>query len=157
MKNSPVALTFDAEIKRMAVEKGLETGKVIEILSEKAGIVERHIYHYREGKTDIPAMLIPVFCREFGSNALAMSIVALCKTDEFEDADLFDLGRFASGTVRNCLRYGDEFLETFDDGVIDGFEIAKLSRSSAKIIRDAHRLLEIAQRHYDNRQQKYAA
>lgn len=150
-KDSPVALTLENEIIRIALEKGLEIGVVTARLSNAVGVSERHIYDYRNGKTDIPSMLIPKFCREFGSNALAMSVVTLCNETEFDERDAFDLGRFASQSIRNVLQSGDDFLEAFDDGVIDGFELSKLSRSTARIIRDANRLLEVAQVEYQRR------
>lgn len=143
-KNSPVALAFECEIKRVAIEKGLEIGNVIKKLSDNTGVSERHIYHYRTGKTDIPTLLIPKFCKEFGSNALAMSVMTMCDETEFEEQELFDLSRFVSKSVRNVLKAGDEFLEAFDDGAIDGYEFSKLSQSTARIIRDANRLLEVA-------------
>lgn len=143
-KDSLVALTLENEITRIASEKGLEIGTVTKRLSLAVGVGERHIYDYRSGKTDIPAMLIPKFCREFGSNALAMSVLTICTDTEFDERDPFDLGRFASQSVRNVLKGGDDFLEAFDDGRIDGYELAKLKRSTARIIRDANRLLEVA-------------
>lgn len=143
-KDSLVALTLESEITRIAAEKGLEIGTVTKRLSLAVDVSERHIYDYRNGKTDIPAMLIPKFCREFGSDALAMAVITLCNETEIDERDEFDLGRFASRAVRNVLKGGDDFLEAFDDGVIDGFEIIKLKRSTARIIRDANQLLEIA-------------
>lgn len=144
VQNSPVALAFECEIKRVAIEKGLEIGEVVRKLSQKTGVCERHIYHYRTGKTDIPTMLIPKFCRQFGSNALAMAVMTMCDEAEFDEQELFDLSRFVSKSVRNVLKAGDEFLEAFDDGAIDGFEFSKLSQSTARIIRDANRMLELA-------------
>lgn len=146
---SPVAMTFEAEIKRTAIEKGLEIGEVIAKLAKLADVAERQLYNYRSGKTDIPAMLIPQFCKQFGSNALAMAIVTMCNGTEFEERDAFDLAKFASQSVQDTLKGHDEFLDAFDDGTIDGHELAKLSHSTAKIIRNAHRLNEIARRAHE--------
>lgn len=143
-KDTLIALTFECEIKRVAIEKGIEIADVIARLSENTGVCQRHIYNYRAGKTDIPVLLIPKFCKQFGSNVLAMAVMTMCDEAEFEQGDLFDLSRFVSKSVQNVLKSGDEFLEAFDDGTINGFEFSKLSLSTARIIRDANRMLELA-------------
>lgn len=143
-RNSPVALTFEAEIKRISIEKDLTIGQVMTKLAGFANVDVRQLYNYRSGKTDIPSLLIPKFCKQFHSNALAMAIVSMCNKTEFEERDEFDLTRFCSKTLRDQLQHGDDFLEAFDDGTIDGHELTKLSLSTTKIIRNANRLLEIA-------------
>jgi hypothetical protein len=139
---SPIALTFEAEIKRIAAEKGLEIGRVMEKLSGFTGISTTHLYNYRTGKTPIPADLIPVFCRQFESKALAMTLLALCDEPDGEHEDM-DLTKFCSRSTREMLAFGEEFLEAFDDGRIDGHEEMKLRSTHAKIIRNANRKLEL--------------
>ncbi|HQZ81625.1 MAG TPA: hypothetical protein PLR83_00265 [Pyrinomonadaceae bacterium] len=106
--HSLVALTFDAEIKRLAVEKGLEIGTVMTKLAGFTGLDERQLYNYRSGKTDIPSLLIPVFCKQFESNALAMAIVSLCDVTPIETDDGFDVARgLRTSRPRNaCGRRG---------------------------------------------------
>lgn len=143
--HSLIALTFDAEIKRIAIEKGREIGEIMTKLAGFTGLDERQIYNYRSGKSDIPSLLIPVFCKQFESNALAMAVLSLCEAENSPDADGFDIARFCTTTVREMLECGADFLDAFDDGKIDGHEMAKLKNTRAKIIRSANRLLEIAQ------------
>jgi len=143
-EHSPMALTFNAEIKRLAIEKGIEIGKVMTKLAEFAGLDERHLYNYRSGKTDIPSMLIPVFCKQFQSNALAMTLVGLCDVGDFEDRDNFDLSNFCADTVSNMLAGGQTFINAARDGRIDGHELIEIKNTSARIIRDAHRIVETA-------------
>ena len=42
------------------------------------------------------------------------------------------------------LQFGDQFMEVFDDGKVDGHEEMKLSHTHAKILRGANRLMEVA-------------
>jgi predicted DNA-binding ribbon-helix-helix protein len=150
-RNSQLSLTFEAEIKRIAEEKQIPVGRLISELTEGTGITERQIYNYRSGRTDLPASLIPIFCKRFGSNALAMRLVEACIEIEYDEMDLFDLGRFASRSVQDVLRGHDDFIDAFDDGIIDGHELSKLSLTSQKMIRNAIRLKEIADNAYRRR------
>lgn len=139
---SPVAVTFDAEIKRLAEEKGLSIERAMKKLSGFTGLSISQLYNYRSGKTPIPADLIPTFCKQFGSNALAMTVLAMCETTA-EERDAFDLTRLCAKEVGTMLRFGDQFMESFDDGRIDGHEETRLSQSHAKIIRGANRMMEV--------------
>lgn len=141
---SPLALTLSAEIKRMSIEKALSIGEIIEKLSGFTGVSERHIYDYRSGKTDIPALLIPVFCKQFESNALAMALVGLCDTHDFEGRDALDLIQFCSQTLGDMLKGGQVFNEVVADGRVDGHELLEVKNVGAAIVRNAHRMIEIA-------------
>lgn len=141
---SPVALTFEAEIKRAAAEKGLPIERVMAKLAAFTGLSESQLYNYRTGKTGIPADLIPELCRQFHSRALAMAVLNACDDVEDDHEDAFDLTRFCSRTVRDMLAGGEEFLDAFDDGHIDGHELTNLSQRAARISRDSYRLLEVA-------------
>lgn len=143
--HSLIALTFDAEIKRIAKEKGREIGEIMTKLAGFTGLDERQLYNYRSGKSDIPALLIPVFCKQFESNALAMAVLSMCDATHTPEADGFDLARFCGRAVREMLEGGEDFLNAFEDGRITGHEVAKLKNTRARIIRSANRLLEVAQ------------
>lgn len=146
LRLSPVALTFEAEVKRAAAEKGLPIERVMTKLAEFTGVGVSQLYNYRTGKTSIPADLIPELCRQFQSKALAMAVLNACgDVVEDEEHEPLDLTRFCSSTVRNMLAGGEEFLEVFDDGKVDGHELTNLSHRAARINRDVHRLLETAE------------
>lgn len=148
-KNSPQSLTFETEIKRTAKERGETIDQTVEILSDLSGVSVRQIYNYRNGVTDIPSGLIPAFCKQFGSNALAMAILKQCgETDELEN---FDIVRLANQSARNTLQAHDRFLEAFDDGKIDGFEMNELKKVTASSVASFHRLEQVAENHYNRR------
>lgn len=149
--HSPVALTFDAEIKRLAAHSNIPIGEFMEILAGSTGLTEKQLYNYRSGTCDIPALLIPIFCRHFESNALAMAVVAMCELEEWDQRDGFDLARFCASTIRDMLRGGEEFMAAFEDGRIDGHELITLKNVRAKIIRDANRLVEVAVQAHERR------
>lgn len=149
---STVALTFEAEIKRMAAEKRLSIEKVMRKLAEFSGVSEGHLYNYRSGKTDIPSMLIPVFCEQFGSKALVMALVDVCDRMAVEDCEPLDLTRLCSEAVRANLQHGVAFMDAAEDGHIDGHELIDLNHRTAQIRRNTFRLLETAQRMRHRRQ-----
>lgn len=148
-KNSLHSLTLESEIKRIAAERVEPMERVVRKLAEMSGIGERQIYNYRTGKTDIPSSLIPVFCRQFGSNALAMAILQQCR--ESDEQDCFDLVRLANQSARTTLQAHDKFLEAFDDGHINGFEYNELKKASAGAIANFHRLDQIVEDAYSRR------
>jgi len=141
---SPLALTFEAEIKRVRIESGCEIADVMRELAAASGVSENHLYNYRNGNTDIPGSLIRVFCSIFKSNALAD--VTRCDELEFEIEGDIDIAQMCNRQVRSMLDGGNDFLDAFDDGRIDGHEEIKLAHSAARIRRDSYRLLEYAQR-----------
>jgi hypothetical protein len=142
--HSPVALTFDAEIKRISVEQDKPIGDVIKLLAERSGISWQQLYNYRSGKTDIPASLIPVLCKQFGSNSLAMAVVGMCEAGDWDPQDAFDLADFVAGTTSEMLGGVRTFIDAARDGQIDGHELLKVKNVTAAIVRNAHRILEVA-------------
>lgn len=148
-KNSPQSLTLETEIKRIAGDRGESIGRTIERLAEFSGVGERQIYNYIGGKTDIPAGQIPVFCREFGSNALAMSIIHQC--EQTEPIEEYDIVRLGSKSARETLIVHELFMEAFDDGEIDGFELTKLKKSKASAVANFNHLEQIAEDNFQRR------
>lgn len=139
---SILAHTFEAEIKRVVDESGSDVAGVMRRLSEVSGISENHLYNYRSGKTDIPGSHIRTFCSIFRSNALAE--VVRVDEIEFEVEGELDFAQICNSHVRSMLEGGQDFLDVFADGRVDGHEEIKLARTSAKINRDSYRLFEIA-------------
>jgi hypothetical protein len=148
-KNSPQSLTFENEIKRVAVEREETIEKTIKKLAELSGISERQIYNYRNGTTDIPSGLIAVFCNQFKSNALAMAILAQC--EPCNSIDEFDIVQLANESCRKTLEAHTRFLEAFSDGKIDGFEHNELKKATAGAVACFHRLDGIAEADYNRR------
>lgn len=149
-KNSPQSLTFDGEIKRIAEERGETIAEASKKLSKLSGIGERQIYNYRVGKTDIPSGLIPVFCIQFGSNALAKSILGQCgQSAEIED---FDLVKLANRSAQDALGVHQHFLSVFEDGKVTGFELNETKIRTNKAVAVFHRLDQIVEDAYNRRQ-----
>lgn len=149
-KNTPVALCFEAEIKRLADERGESVGALLGKLADMSGVSERQIYNYRSGKTEIAPEQIKIFCQQFDSLALGCAWLSSFGVTQ-DVCDEFDLSRLASKTVRNYLACGEAFLDAFDDGKIDGHEMNRLELAGAQISRDTHRLLEIARDNHSRR------
>jgi hypothetical protein len=142
--HSPIALTFEAEVKRMAAEKGLSMEQTMSKLAGFTGLDERQLYNYRSGKCDIPCLLIPVFCKQFESNALAMALIGMCDDANFDADDAFDLARFCAGIVQDMLKGGVAFMDMLEDNRLDGREIVRIKNVRAKLVRDINRLVEVA-------------
>ncbi|MGI8556496.1 MAG: hypothetical protein ACR2LT_09105 [Pyrinomonadaceae bacterium] len=150
LKNTPVTLCFEAEMKRLSAERDEPMGEITAKLAGFCGVSERQIYNYRTGKTEIQPEQIKIFCCQFNSFALGCAWFSTFGIEQ-DICDEFDLSRFASRTVRNVLQAGDKFLSAFDDGVIDGHELNELELASAQIHRDTNRLVEIARDNYKQR------
>lgn len=147
--NSPQSLTLENEIKRIAAERGESIEQTIRLLANFSGISERQIYNYRTGKCDIPSSHIPMFCRHFKSNALAMTILQQC--DEREPLEAFDIIRVGNQSARLTLQAHDSYFKAFDDGVIDGFELNELKKATAASVASFNQLEEIAEASYQRR------
>lgn len=146
-KNSPQSLTFENEIKRIATEREEPINQTINTLSKMSGVTVRHIYNYRNGKTDIPSGLIPIFCKQFNSNALAMSILTQCETtEEFEG---FDLVKLVNKSGQYALGVHGHFLEIFEDDKVTGYELNESKRLTAGAIAVFHRLDQIVEDAYN--------
>lgn len=148
-KNSPQSLTLENEIKRTANKRGESIGRTIERLAEFSGITERQIYNYISGKCDVPSGQIVVFCREFGSNALVMSILHQC--EESKPLEEYDIVRLGNKSARETLAVHDTFFEVFEDGEVDGFELTKLKKSKASAVANFNYLEQIAEDNYKRR------
>lgn len=143
-RHSPLAMTFNNEVKRLSLEKGISMDETVKLLSGECNIGTRHIYNYRTGVTDIPSSLLPVFCRAFGSNALVMTLVDRCEVGDFEMGDAFDLINFCGQSLTDMMAGAQVFNEAVRDGKVDGHELVEVKNWMARIIRNAYRKIEIA-------------
>lgn len=139
---SPIALTFEAEIKRLAEEKGLSIEATMTKLAGFTGISTSQLYNYRCGKTPIPADHIPVFCKQFESNALAMTVLNMCSETPIDELDGLDHTRLCNKSVRAFLEAGAVYQEVMEDGVVDGHEEIRFSGVHARVGAANNRMLE---------------
>lgn len=91
----------------------------------------------------MPADHIPVFCKQFESNALAMTVLNMCNETPIEEREALDLARFCSSATRDTLKGGEEFMTIMQDGKVDGHEEKRFSEIAAKMVRNTNRKLEI--------------
>ncbi len=154
-KNTPVQLAFEAEIKRIAKDRGEPMGATTALLSKFTGVSERQIYNYRMGKTPVAPEQIKIFCEQFNSAALAQAWISTFNVVQ-TDRELFDLTRFANKSLRNVLEAGDKFLGAFEDGKIDGHELNELHLAGAAIKRDADQMIEVAVDAYKRNRERAA-
>lgn len=148
-RNSLLALTLEAEIKRCATEREEPVGAIINKLARFTGASERQIYNYRVGKTQIPENKILIFCKQFLSSALATAWLA--DDAAMEEPDGFDLVKLANRSCRQVLDTHSAFLAAFDDGQIDGFELTDLKTRTAATFAEFSRLQAIAEADYQRR------
>jgi hypothetical protein len=147
-----VAHALDREIKRVAKAEGRS---MEDLVSEVAGLVgksERQIYNWRSGKWGFDYKLIPVLCKRFHSLALAHALVEECGGTPIDVPDAYDLTRLVSQTVREDLRYFEQFLDAFEDGVIEKQELDRLRESSEYLILDVKKFFAMAEADYSRRQ-----
>lgn len=148
-KDNPTALTLTNEIKRLAEIREV---KMDAMMNELAGVLEvsdRQIYNYRMGKTQIPDDAVLIFCREFRSTAMVAAW--LREQNLLDELENFDIVRLANQTARQTLQTHDRFLEAFEDGRIDGFELSDLRSETAKSVASFNRLEQVAEDAYNRR------
>jgi hypothetical protein len=148
-RNSPLSLTLDGEIKRLANERGESIEQIQKGIAAFLSISTRQVYNYRMGKTLIPETQILKFCKQF--NSLALATVWLCEESEEGLPDDFDFVRFANESARTVLQTHDKYLEAFEDKKINGFELTELKKSTAKSKACLNRLEFIAEANYQRR------
>ena len=147
-----VAHTLDSEFKRVAK---LESKPMEELVSEIAKLTKkskRQIYNFRSGKWPIPDCLYPILCKRFGSRALATALLEECGETLVEIPEKFDLTKLVSQTVREDLKYYEEFLDDFESDGIDPCELARLRELAERVIANAYRFVEIASTDCERRQ-----
>jgi hypothetical protein len=148
-KNTPIQLTFEAEILRLSKEREEPIGDVIGKLAKMSGVKERQIYRYRSGSNAIPESSILPFCKQFKSAALVVAwLQAETALDEPEGLDIVQI---ANRSCKQVLETHSRYLSAFDDGQIDGFELAELKRNTAATVASFHFLQNIAEANYQRR------
>jgi hypothetical protein len=153
-----LALTLDAEIKRVSNKEQIS---IEDLVKEVARITEcstRQVYNYRSGKWLLPGEHIPALCKRFGSRALLHALEDSCRETPIEIPEDFDLTRLVSQTVREDLKYYEQFLDDFEsDGGIDPSELVELRELAERVIGNAYRFVEIASDNCERRQLQRAS
>lgn len=143
---------LDNEFRRVAKAEGKSMDALVEEIAGLTGKSVRQLYNFRSGKWDIPSQLIPVLCRRFRSRALLDALSEECGESAVEVPDPYDLTRLVSQTVRGDLRYFEQFLDAFEDGVIEKQELDRLRESSEYLILDVKKFFAMAEADYARRQ-----
>ncbi len=148
-KDSPSAVTFTNEIKRIAQQREEDMSLTMEKLAKVVSLNVRQIYNYRMGRTQIPDNLILIFCRQLRSTAMAAAW--LREQDAMDELENFDLIKLANESAQETLKVHQQFLESFEDGQIDGFEFSESKRRTAKAVACFHRLDQVVEDAYNRR------
>jgi hypothetical protein len=120
-------------------------------LADLCGGGVRQFYRYRSGRTLLPADYVDVLCHRFGSNVLRDEVN---RTRAHVDVpDEYDIANLACEAVRDDLDAYQKFLTAFEDGVVQPGELQELRECGARIHRNVHVMLEIAEGDCARRQQ----
>jgi hypothetical protein len=140
---------FNQEILRVAqAENKTDEDSMKSFLDEIAALCDvkiRAVYHWRSGRHGLPSDYVPILCRRFGSNALLDEMSRLRDETSVDVPDSFDLALLASRSIREDLEGYEEFLKDFEGDGIQPGELAELHHRAARIHRNVHHLLEIAE------------
>ncbi len=124
-------------------EKQMEA--LMDELAEMCGVKRRQLYHWRSGHHPLPGQHVPTLCKRFGSRALLDEMTRACADDAVEIPDNYDLALKASRSVREDLTCYEQFLLDFESNGIQPGEMAELRELAARVHRNVHQLLEIAE------------
>ena len=143
--------TLDDEFKRVAAAEGLAMEELVLAVSQITGYSSRQLYNFRSGKWPMPAELIPVLCKRFGSLALLHELEDACSETKIEIPEDFELAKLCAQTVRDDMRHYGRFMDAFEDGVIERSELDELNRSGERVVQNVRMFLGIATADYQRR------
>lgn len=147
-----LADTLHREFKRVARAEQIAMEDLVNEVSKLVECSPRQIYNYRSGKWDLPSGLIPALCKRFRSRALLDELTAGCAETPVDVPDAFDLTRLVAQTVRDDMRHFEKFLDAFEDGVVEGHELAELRESGARVVENVRQFEAIAEADFNRRQ-----
>lgn len=140
---------FNLEILRIAkAEQKTEEAQMKALMEELAslcGVSVRMIYHWRSGRNKLPSDHVPTLCKRFGSLVLMDEMNRACAETVIETPDNFDLALLASRSVREDLACYERILVDFESDGIQPGEMIELRELGARVHRNVHHLLEIAE------------
>lgn len=118
---------------------------LMEELAQLCGVSVRTLYHWRSGRHPLPGQQLPTLCRRFGSRALLEELSRGIEQPSIDIPDEYDLARLASQAVREDLAVYEQFLAAFESNGIQPGELTDLRDLGARIHRNVHQLLQIAE------------
>lgn len=143
-----LAPLLNIEILRIAkAEQKTDEAQMKTLMEELAALCDvkvRTVYHWRSGFRKLPSDHVPALCQRFSSRALLHELNRATET-AIEVPETYDLALLASRSVREDLAVYEKFLTHFESDGIQPGEMAELRELGARIHRNTHQLLEIAE------------
>lgn len=142
---------FNIEILRIAkAEQKTDETQMKALMEEIAalcGVSVRTLYHWRSGRYKLPSDHVPTLCQRFGSRALLDELTrASAETEiDVDVPDGYGLALMASRAVREDLVVYERFLLSFESDGIQPGERDELRLLTARVHRNIHQLLAIAE------------
>lgn len=136
--------TINSEFRRVQQDEGVSMEDLVADVARLTGKKERQIYNYRSGKWSLPADLLPVLCRRFGSLALIDALRDECRDTQVAVPAGFELTRLVSGTLRQDLSLYEKFISAFESDGIQPRELRELRELAERLIAGIYRLVEVA-------------
>src|SRR5947209_19817010 len=106
-----VAHALDEEFKRVAKAEGKSMEDLMRAVAALVGVCVREVYNWRSGKWKFSYHHFPVLCKRFRSRAVLDALIEECGETPVDVPDPYDLTRLVSQTVREDLRYFEQFLD----------------------------------------------
>jgi len=139
-----MARTLDQEFVRVAKLEDRPLAELVGQVAQDTGYSTRQLYNFREGRTELPASLLPYLCARFGSGALVDLLLAECTPQVIEVPELFDLARLTSGAVKDTLKHYERYLDAFESNGVDAGELEELEQSGERVIQTVRQFHAIA-------------
>lgn len=140
---------FNIEILRIAkAEQKTDEGQMKALMAELAdlcGVSVRMVYHWRSGRNKLPSDHVPALCKRFGSRVLLDALNDAASETAIDVPDSFDLALMASRDIREDLTVYERFLKDFEGDGIQPGEVVELRELAARVHRNVHQLLDIAE------------
>jgi hypothetical protein len=144
-----LAPLLNIEILRIAKEENRTDEKQMKAfmleIARLCAVGRRQVYHWRSGRHPLPAEHVPTLCERFGSRVLLDALVSAATETVVEVPDSFDLAVHASRLVREDLAVYEELLLDFESDGIQPGELVRLRELCARVHRNIHLALDIAE------------
>ena len=142
-----LARALDAEFRRVAKDEDITMEQLVQEVADLTNYTPRQIYNFRSGKWPIPAPLIPMLCKRFGSRLLINVL-----DEELKEVPPVPLNcsieELALNTMREVMNYHLEVITAVKEG-LDRIKLNEFNEKTDQIIRRERCLLIALEAEYE--------
>ena len=156
----PLHQILDDEFKRVAQQEDIPMSDLVGQVAELCSVSPRHLYNYRAGKWNIPASLIPIFCRRFQSTALLVALKgaiadgaisippSALRTSHSAPA----VQQLSIELLREMVNHHSKLTGAFGSSELNRADLTRLEEETERLINRERHLFAMVESEFDRRQ-----